>query len=156
MKNTINFNTTFLFAMFIFLVSCSKSNDATPDPATTTAPDLVSSITAGKWVVSSYSQRTEDKTNTFAGYVFTFSSASASAGSVTAVKNNSTVIGSWAHTAAVTYYGSSSSEALSINISSPDFVKMNKVWNVIAVAATKLTLASPEITEDEHLVFTKQ
>ena len=156
MKNTINLNASIFLGMFILLVSCSKSKDATTDPSNTTAPELTTSIASGKWIVSSYSQRTEDKTNFFAGYVFTFSSTAANTGTVVAVKDNSTITGSWTHTAAVTYYGSSSSEALSLSLPGSNLTKMNKLWNVVTVTATKLTLASPEIAEDEHLVLTKQ
>jgi hypothetical protein len=143
----------------ILLVACGGSNDATSPTGPVTQPSTVSSvITAGAWAVGTLMQNTEDKANQFSGYTFTFSrTGNAEAGTVTATKGASTVTGTWSHSAAVTYYGSTSTESmvLSLGASSP-FAMLTKTWNVVSNTASSLSLVSPEVTENMHLAFVKQ
>ena len=145
-----------LFAGLALLAACGGSNPTAPE----VQADVVGqAIAAGPWVVSTYAQRTEDKTSDFSNYVFTFTKTSTDAGTVTATssKTGVTVNGTWSHQPAVTYYGSTSKEAmvLSFGAGTP-WVKVSKVWNVSSASSSSLSLASPEVVEDEHLVFSRQ
>jgi hypothetical protein len=137
-----------------FLGACGGSSPTAPDVQ---ADVVAQSITAGTWVISTYTQRTEDKTSDFSGYLFTFTKTAGDAGTVTATRNGSTVTGTWSHQAAVTYYGSTSTEAMVLNFGAATlWTKVSKIWNVSAASAGSLALVSPEVVEDERLVFTRR
>jgi len=143
----------------LLLAACSGSKSASNPTGPVTQPSSVASvITAGTWAVGTLTQNTEDKSNQFSGYTFTFSrTGNAEAGTVAATKGGNTISGTWNHSAAVTYYGSTSTESmvLSLGASSP-FAMLTKTWNVVSNTASTLTLVSPEVAENMHLVFVKQ
>ena len=143
----------------LLLAACGGGNDSTSPSGPVTQPSTVSSdITVGTWVVGTLTQNTEDKANQFSGYTFTFSrTGNAEAGTVVATKGGNTVTGTWSHSAAVTYYGSTSTESmvLSLGASSP-FAMLTKTWNVVSNTTSTLSLVSPEVTENMHLTFVKQ
>jgi hypothetical protein len=141
---------TIVLAMFLFLYSCAKDSTT---PASTT-DSTTSVISAGTWTITSYTQKTEDKTNSFGGVAFTFSSD----GKLTASGTNSAT-GTWVVTPASTgYYGSSSSLAtftINLGTNSP-FNKLTKAWNIAEQTSTTLRLDNKEPTEDEHITFSKK
>jgi hypothetical protein len=143
----------------LLLAACGGSNSASNPTGPVTQPSTVASvITAGTWAVGTLTQNTEDKANQFSGYTFTFSrTGDAEAGTVAATKGGNTISGTWSHSAAVTYYGSTSTESmvLTLGASSP-FAMLTKTWNVVSNTASTLTLVSPEVAENMHLVFVKQ
>jgi hypothetical protein len=137
----------------LFLVSCSKpAGDPTTPPDTTTA-NLTAALTTGKWAVSSFIEKTEDKTSKFSDIVFAFSAD----GTVTATsKNGSSTKGSWHYTPAVTYYGSTSKAAIALNIGAGNPLDLlTKTWNFISSTSTTLNVDSPELLEDKHVQFSK-
>ena len=137
------------------LTSCSKSYVAPNTTAATspTSADLTTVLTSGSWVVSSFTQKTEDKTSKFSNMVFTFSAN----GVLTATDNGNTTSGTWNYTPAVTYYGSSSKAAIAINIgTSNPLVLLTKTWNLISSTSSTIKIDSPEILEDEHVQFSKK
>lgn len=142
-------------AMFAISIAACGGSSAAPTAAPATVPSTVAtSITSGSWTISSLTQRTEDKSSKFAGYSFVF--AGDEGGSVTATKNGSSVSGSWSHTPAVNYYGSTSTESITLNFGTASpFDMVTKTWNVESSSSTKLTLVSPEVAEDSHLVFAR-
>ncbi|MEJ6982253.1 hypothetical protein WG906_17440 [Pedobacter sp. P351] len=73
---------TLLVVSILFFASCSKDNDA---------PSTKSIILQGKWKVTLFNDNGAVETSNYSGYEFTFNSN----GSVSAVKNNSTVNGTW-------------------------------------------------------------
>jgi len=144
----------------LLLAACGGGSSASNPTGPVTQPSTVASvITAGTWAVGTLTQNTEDKANQFSGYTFTFSrTGDAEAGTVAATKGGgNTISGTWSHSAAVTYYGSTSTESvvLSLGASSP-FAMLTKTWNVVSNTASTLTLVSPEVAENMHLVFVKQ
>jgi hypothetical protein len=143
----------------LLLAACGGSNSASNPTGPVTQPSTVASvITAGTWAVGTLTQNTEDKASQFSGYTFTFSrTGDAEAGTVAATKGGNTTSGTWSHSAAVTYYGSTSTESmvLTLGASSP-FAMLTKTWNVVSNTASTLTLVSPEVAENMHLVFVKQ
>ena len=156
MKKRISLLLGIATIMSAMLTSCSKSYNAPPNATTTADTTVKTQITSGTWIISSFTQRTEDKTSQFAGVVFTFSSD----GTLIATdKNGNKINGSWAFSpSTVGYYGGPPSKAsitLNVGMSSP-FDRLTKVWNVASNTATQLKIDNPEPVEDEHVQFTKQ
>lgn len=155
MKTLTAAATRVLVPLAILLAGCS-SYSASPTAPSTTA-SIAPIIANGNWVVSSLLQRTEDKTSQFSGYTLQFVATAAESGTVTATRNGSVVSGTWSHSPAVTYYGSSSQEALVLNLgTSTPFDRLSGTWNVVSSTNSSLDLASPEVIEDAHLILAKQ
>lgn len=135
----------------LLLIGCSKSSVTPADNAANPSVNLIT----GNWIVSSFTQKTEDKTSQFSGIIFNFSDG----GKLTASQNGSVTTGTWSHSpSSVGYYGSAPTKAsISINMGASKTMKnITKTWNVISSDSTKLSLINPEPLEDEHLVFSKQ
>ena len=159
MKTLLNTAVSFSgFFLFFIATGCSKQNsDATPPQITPTQNATTSFSLTGQWIVSAYAQRTEDKTASFLGYVFMFSTTGINSGTVVAEKDNNSISGTWSHQPAVTYYGRSSTESVTLTFgSSSALLKLNKIWNVTASTNSRLALANPEVAEGENLVFSAQ
>jgi len=78
-------------------------------------------------------------------------------GTVVATKGGTSVSGTWTHAPAITYYGSSSKESIVLNLGTASpFAMLTKTWNVVSSTTTTLTLVSPEVLEDMHLVFSRE
>jgi hypothetical protein len=138
----------------MLLAACGGYSSPTAPPTTT---DTVTASIAGNWVVSSLVQEKEDETSQFSGYTFNFVETNAQSGTVTATRDNSTVSGTWSHSPAVTYYGSSSTESIVLNLgTATPFARITGTWNVSSSTNTEMSLASPEIAEGLQLVLTKQ
>jgi hypothetical protein len=154
MKTYFNKSAAFLVIVAaLFFVSCSKSATDPVTPPDKTTADLTAALTTGKWAVSSFIEKTEDKTSKFKDIEFTFSTD----GTVTATsKNGSSVKGSWHYTPAVTYYGSTSKAAMALNMgASTPLDLLTKTWNFISSTSTTLKVDSPELLEDKHVQFSK-
>jgi hypothetical protein len=137
----------------MLLAACSSYSS----PTAPTTSDTVTASIAGNWVISSLVQRSEDKTSQFSGYTLTFTETGAQSGTVTATRDNSTVTGTWSHSPAVTYYGSSSTESIILNLgTAAPFDRITGTWNVSSSTNSKLSLASPEVAEGMQLVLTRQ
>ena len=144
-----------LVPLAILLAGCSSTSPSPTAPSSTTR--ITPIIADGSWVVSSLLQRTEDKTSQFSGYTLKFISTAAESGTVTATRNGSTTSGTWSHSPAVTYYGSTSQEAIVLNLgTSTPFDRLSGTWNVVSSTNASLELVSPEVAEDSHLVLAKQ
>jgi len=147
MKNRTQRVITIAMLLLILLIGCKKSYN-TPGTNNNNVP----SVTNGTWTITSYTQRTENKTGDFSGINFTFSSD----GKVVASGAYS-ASGSWSSTPASTdYYGNSTVASFTINLgSSSPFNKLSKSWNIGEQATTVLRLDNKETTEDEHITFSK-
>jgi hypothetical protein len=144
-----------LLAASIVAACSSYSNPTGPS---STPPAVTPATIEGSWVVTSLVQRTEDKSSDFAGYTFTFAATGADDGTVTATRNGASISGTWNHSSAVTYYGSTSSaESLVLNLGTTSpFDRLTGTWNVLSSSSSKMTLANPEVQEQEQLILTKQ
>ncbi len=153
MNNLNRITSCMLVCISIALAGCgSYSAPTSPAPS-----DTVTASIDGNWVVASLMERDEDKSGALGSYVLNFVSTSMDAGTVTATRDNSTVTGTWRHSAAVTYYGSSSTESLVLNFgASTPLNQLSGTWNVVSSSNTTLNLASPEIAQQERLVLNKQ
>ena len=153
MQPNIKTSLTVLLFSFSFLIACNK-NSVDTDPAPTNT-NISATLMSGNWAITSYTQRTENKTNQFAGAVFTFSDK----GVVTATLNGTTSTGTWIYSpSTVGYYGSApsiDSIALNLGNSSP-MNRLNRTWNITSSTNTTLLLVNPEPADDEHIQFTKQ
>ena len=152
MNRLLKFRLLPLLPCLLLFASCSKkSSDPPPSNNPTTT------LTSGNWIISSYTQRTENKTSQFNGYVFTFSAG----GSVTATNNAATTSGTWSYIpSSVGYYGGTptkSSLALNLGTATP-LNRLTRTWNIDSVnsSATTLVLLNPEPLEGEQLKFSKQ
>ncbi|MBI2729959.1 MAG: hypothetical protein HYX40_04265 [Sphingobacteriales bacterium] len=63
-----------LLMLPVVFISCKKDNSTVTAANSTTGTDPSVVATQGKWSVSSYTQKTEDKTSSLSGTVFTFTS----------------------------------------------------------------------------------
>jgi len=156
MRRAGNIAKIFALAFAMVFSSCKKYgvSDSTTNGTTSAA-----SVIPGSWIVTSYTQRGEDKTSQFSGYIFTFtaSASGANSGTVTAAKDNNSVSGTWSYSPAVTYYGSTSTSSIVLGLGAiTPLDKLTKIWNIESTTASKLNLVNPEVLEDEHLVFSKQ
>ncbi len=153
MKKYFNLQMTVLLAAIVLCASCSKSPaDAVATPAAATS-SVTAALTQGIWVVSSFVQKTEDKTSKFSDVSFVFSAD----GKVTITQKGSSSKGTWQFTPAVTYYGATSKDAIALNAGAGTPLNLlTKTWNMVSSSATTLKLDSPELTEDEHVQFSKQ
>src|SRR5436305_1921310 len=141
-----------LFSSFLF-TNCSKKNSTTTPPsADTTATSQA--IISGNWIISSYKQRTENKTSLFANVVFTFSAN----GSLTADGNGKTVTGTWSFSpSSVGYYGGPPTKAsftLNLGTSTP-FKNLNRTWNNDSLSKNFISLLNPEPLDSEFVHFSK-
>ncbi len=152
MKSLQGLLTLITIAAVITLSSCNKagSNPNTTNPST---DSLTTALSGSSWVVASLVQKKEDNTSRFTGYIFKFSSG----GKITATLNGIETQGTWSHSPAVTYYGSSSKEAMVLNLGADNlFKRVSKTWNIISKTGTSIKMDNPEILEDEHLELQKK
>jgi hypothetical protein len=115
-----------IFLFFILLLSsCKKDDNSSPDSA-----KLSNSIQNGTWRITLYNDSGTDELYHFAGYNFTFSN-----GSVSAVKNGTTVTGTYhSHT-------DSNKKKFVLNFGSTvPFEELNDDWEVIENTDSKIRL----------------
>jgi hypothetical protein len=145
----------YLLLVVLFSVSGGCSKNGSGDTTSNNNPDLNQTVMNGTWTISSYSQRTEDKTSLFKDYIFTFS-----AGGILKITHNAAdVNGTWSYIpASVGYYGSGgTSAAFNLNAGTADpLIRLNGTWNINSVSTSNISLVNPEPADNELLVFTKQ
>jgi hypothetical protein len=142
-----------LAALITLAAACDKGDATAPSP-TTESSLLSTGFSSGAWTVSSLQQGTEDKASQFDGYTLTF--AGTESGALTATRIGKSVSGTWRHSAAVTYYGSTSKESMVINLgSAAPFDRISKTWNVTASTANTVSFEGPELAEQAHLTLVR-
>jgi len=146
MKTNIKLSLAALASFLMVMTSCKKNDDLIT-PAT-----VNNAVTSGTWQISSFTQRTEDKTSDFAGLDFTFADSSK-----LIVSGNENFSGTWSYTAPSTGYYGSANGGFSINLGTGSpFQRLSRSWNVASQTATVIKLDASEATEDEHVTFTKK
>ncbi|MBA2761367.1 MAG: hypothetical protein H0U39_05290 [Segetibacter sp.] len=68
MKKVFNLSLPFVMALYMFAASCTKEDNA---PATS-SNNSAAVVLGGSWVITSYTQRTENKTSNYSGMNFNF------------------------------------------------------------------------------------
>lgn len=140
-------------AALVTLVAACGGSDPTA-PAAIQPSVLSTTFSSGSWTVSSLMQGTEEKASQFDGYTLTFTGTEN--GAVIATRNGKSVSGTWSHSPAVTYYGSTSKESLVINLgTAAPFDRISKTWNVTASSATSVSFEGPELAEQSHLTLSR-
>ena len=151
MKKIFKTMSFFAILLTIITVGCKKYNNSAPPPATDPIP---TAVTSGIWSVTSFTQKTENKTNIFSGIDFTFSSDGK-----LAATGSASASGTWSSTPySPGYYGGPASLAtftISLGTSTP-FDKLSKSWNVGSQSTTVVQLDNKEPLEDEHITFNKK
>lgn len=136
-------------SIIAFFSACTK-DDAAPATNNETAAAVV---TQGTWRITSFTQKTEDKTSDFAGVSFTFSND----GTLTA-SGTKTATGTWVSAPPVTGYYSNDSSlgtlSISIATGSP-FNRLTETWHIVERSNTTVKLDHREAAEDEHVTFSK-
>ena len=141
-----------LAALVTLAAACGGNNPTAPAP--TQSSVLSAGFSSGAWMVSSLTQGTEEKASQFDGYTLTFTGTES--GTLTATRNGKSVSGTWSHSPAVTYYGSTSKESMVINLgTAAPFDRISKTWNVTASTATSVSFEGPELAEQSHLTLVR-
>lgn len=139
LNETVQQMKTFLLLGLIAatVVGCSSGGDN----------NSPSGVTAGSWRVSTFSERGEDETGDFAGYVFTFSGD----GKALARKNGTERQGTW-----------STNNNSRFNIDFGAKTDANKPlgeltddWKIISISASQIRLTDDNPSSAEFLTFTK-
>lgn len=111
------------FISTLLFNSCKKDDVI---PVTTT--NVTSTISSGNWRISYYAESGVDKTSNYNGNAFTFGSG----GVVTAVKNTTTVTGSWS-------IGTDDSKVkLVLVFTASNFTSLTQDWHVLERTDTKI------------------
>jgi hypothetical protein len=132
--------------MFVFFGLCSivfSGCTKEDSPAS-----VVDAITNGTWKVSHFSERTNNETDDFSGYVFTFQTN----GKVLAAKNGVIKEGNWSE--------SRSSQKLVIDLgvksdANKPLGELSDDWVITSKTATKINLTDDNSSSNELLEFTK-
>lgn len=157
-KRTALFYSAFVLTILFTFSSCQKQTEAPASSANTTTTTTTKAVdVSGTWQVSSWLQRTEDKTSAFKDYSVTF----AAGGTAKAEHNSPVDNGTWVYTpSSVSYCGSTPSKAsFAINFGTAATLStLNRTRNIDSAktTATALALINPEPADGESLTFTKQ
>ncbi len=132
-------------AAMVCLVGASCSDDDSKSTNNNNAADVaavITTATSGTWKITSFLEDTNDETNHFTGYNFTFGTN----GSLTATNGTNNYAGSWS----VTDSNSSSDDDdssnsndidFNINFTTPaDFEELSDDWDILERTATKIKL----------------
>lgn len=123
----------------VVFASCTKDDS----PAT-----VAGAVTNGTWRVTHFSERSNNETDDFNGYIFTFQSN----GKVLAAKNGIIKEGNWSE--------STSSQKLVIdmgvkNDANKPLGELTDDWVIVSKTETKINLADDNSSSNELLEFTK-
>ncbi len=134
MKKALSVISLLCSVLFISAImsSCSNSDDTNT---------VNQNSTSGNWRISYYFDNT-DETSDFAGYTFIFQSS----GVLDAVKNGTTVSGTWSVT--------SSKFNISFGVD-PVLSELNDDWQIEEKTNTSIKLKDDNPAQDDRLQFTK-
>jgi len=117
--------TSMLLLSSSLIISCKKDNNI--NPANTNVMNIVQQ---GTWRVTQYNNSGTDELYYFSGYVFTFSN-----GTVTAIKNTTSVTGTYS----TIFDDSKHKLVLNFGITVP-FNELNEDWQIIEETTIKIRL----------------
>lgn len=140
MKTSRSSMRVILLSIVLLLGACKKDDDSSSSGSTN---NVSTTITAGSWRVSQFTESGDDHTADLSGYVFVF----ASGGQLTATKSGVTTTGTWSN--------DDSSNKLHLNIgSSQPLSKISDDWVVTENSSTmiKLNDDNPARTDILHFI----
>lgn len=132
-----------LLILSIAVISACKKNEDSDIPSASVTKDLISQ---GTWKVTYFNDSGDDETYHFSGYVFSFNSG----GSVSAVKNSSTMNGTWSTGT------DDSQEKLNLDFGQTmPFDELNDDWHILENSESKIRLedVSGGSGETDYLTF---
>jgi len=146
MKNLISKN-ILIIALALVTVACSKDESNTPATNNSNSAQQVTALMTqtGSWKITYFWDTDKDETNNFTGYVFNFNSD----GTLTAVKGNTTVSGTWSvvddssNSSSDDDGGSTDDDDFNIFFSvsaNSDFDDLIDDWDIISATANKIEL----------------
>jgi hypothetical protein len=126
--------------VILYFAACASVEDYT------VAKSVTPVVTRGNWKVNLYMDANNDKTNDFAGYLFTFSGN----GDLKATKNGNDINGNW--------YEDNVSKRVIINLGNTDpmLVNLNDQWDIGDVSNTNVNLENANAFNVERLSITNQ
>jgi hypothetical protein len=126
--------------VILYFAACANVEDYT------VAKSVTPVVTRGNWKVNLYMDANNDKTNDFAGYLFSFGGN----GDVKATKNGSDIYGHW--------YEDNISKRVVIDLGSADpmLVNLNDQWDIGNVSSTNVALENDNGHTTERLSITNQ
>ncbi len=131
-----------VFLSFCSLVfaGCTKKDSS--------VSSVTDAVTNGTWRVTNFSERTNNETDDFSGYTFTFLSN----GKIQAAKNGVIKEGNWSE--------STSSQKLIIDLGAKSDAnkplgELSDDWVIVSKTATKINLSDDNSSSNELLEFTK-
>lgn len=122
------------------MVACSNDNN---DPAPVPDPQAP---TTGTWRVTLFSERGNDETSDFSGYVFTFDSN----GSAVATKSGTNKNGTWSINGSSTEFNIDFGEK---NDANKPLGELTDDWEIISVTSTEIKLKDDNDASAEFLTF---
>jgi hypothetical protein len=140
-----------LLALGLLAAGCDHKNDDVVAPAAPAgAANFPQLLTAGNWVVTSYTQAGEDKTSQLAGYSFAF----ATNGQATATHNSSADSGTWTW-GGNSYYGTPADSKTVVFLlgNSHPLDRISKSWIIQSADDKIIKLDSSNPAEQEHLTL---
>ena len=118
----------FTMAILVFGLYACEKDKSTTDPSNSSTSEIVGQ---GTWKVTLYNDSGNEETQNFAGYNFTFDSN----GTIAAVKNASTVNGTWN-----TGVDDSQNKLILDFGSTVQFSELNEDWVILEKTASKIRL----------------
>lgn len=132
----------FFFAglCLVMLAGCTKKDS--------TVSSVTEAVTNGTWRVTNFSERTNNETDDFTGYTFTFLSN----GKIQASKNGVIKEGNWSE--------STSSQKLIIDLGAKSDAnkplgELSDDWVIVSKTASKINLSDDNSSSNELLEFSK-
>jgi hypothetical protein len=124
----------------LLLAGCTKKDS--------TVSSVEEAVTKGTWRVTNFSERTNNETDDFTGYTFTFLSN----GKIQAAKNGIIKEGNWSE--------STSSQKLIIDLGAKSDAnkplgELTDDWVIVSKTATKINLTDDNSSSNELLEFSK-
>lgn len=158
MKSTLLKPLTFIFA-FGLLTTCfscqEDDDDSTVSPKS--IENVVNTVNTGTWKITLYEDSGQNKTNTFAGYNFTFAGSNV----LTATNGSSTYNGTWSVTNSNNPNDDNpKQEDIDFNIffsAPPSFEELSDDWDIQSRTTTEIKLIdiSGGNGGTDYLTFTK-
>ncbi|RYF68583.1 MAG: hypothetical protein EOO39_19150 [Cytophagaceae bacterium] len=134
----------------IALLSACKKSDDTLTPAT--APTFPEVIAPGTWIISAYTERTEDKLKTLGTIKINFTSD----GKAIATLDNQTTSGSWSW-GGNSYYGTpADSKTVTLNFgTTKPYDRVSQTWLIVDSKSNIIRLDHSNPAEDKHITLSK-
>ncbi len=138
MKNISFYSVLVIFLLLSTVSSCDSDNNSSSSQPVVDVTPIVNAMMQGTWRVTFYEDHTQNETDHFTGYNFTFGSGNV----LTATNGTVTNTGTWSVTNNISN-DDSPDDKVDFNIyfaSPPFFEDITDDWDIISRTATKIEL----------------